>query len=223
MFEKGSAGGTALESILDLLGRQGPFGSRRHPEGEARRRRVGGEIVTLSRDKVVGVVDDMKLLGIDADAHLAHAAPVGLGRHGAHQPVQALRREAAPLVQGQHLVDGRVEVEGEVDAGLRVAQQRQVLGARQAGEDAALLGAVADAELGDAVRRQRHRLAPGRVAVVEGAAELLETLERRGLPYGLLTNDACHSPEEKTEYLRTSGVVVDADRFCSAAGKARPR
>ena len=48
-------------------------------------------------------------------------------------------------------------VDAHAAAGHR-RRQHQVLLAGQAGEDAALLGAVADAQVGDAVRRQRDRL-----------------------------------------------------------------
>lgn len=43
---------------------------------------------------------------------------------------------------------------------------------------------------------------------VDGAAELIAFLRQNNIPFALLTNDSCHSPEEKTLHLREGGVDV---------------
>ena len=61
-------------------------------------------------------------------------------------PLQEVREQAVDRLVGHA-------------AGTDLREQRQVLLGREAGEDAALLGTVADAEANDAVRRQADRLA----------------------------------------------------------------
>jgi HAD superfamily hydrolase (TIGR01450 family) len=49
-----------------------------------------------------------------------------------------------------------------------------------------------------------------------GAQPFIDALRARRVPFVLITNDACHSPEEKCLHLRGSGVEVAADELVSA-------
>lgn len=48
-----------------------------------------------------------------------------------------------------------------------------------------------------------------------GAAEVLATVRRQGLPFTLLTNDGCSSPEQKCAKLRESGLDLDPSELVS--------
>ncbi|MDT8390901.1 MAG: HAD-IIA family hydrolase [Lentisphaeria bacterium] len=50
---------------------------------------------------------------------------------------------------------------------------------------------------------------------IPGAPDLLRELRRRRVPFGLLTNDGCHSPEEKSGFLRACGMDVGAEDLIS--------
>jgi NagD protein len=50
-----------------------------------------------------------------------------------------------------------------------------------------------------------------------GAVELLAQLRAEGVPYALLTNDGCSSPEEKTAYLGSAGIEVSVEEIYSAS------
>ncbi len=50
---------------------------------------------------------------------------------------------------------------------------------------------------------------------VPGACELIEWLHEIGKPFFLLTNDGCHSPEEKTEALRACGMEFSPNEIVS--------
>lgn len=45
---------------------------------------------------------------------------------------------------------------------------------------------------------------------IPGAPELLRELKQCGMPFSLLTNDGCHSPEQKSRFLRDCGMPVAA-------------
>ncbi len=51
---------------------------------------------------------------------------------------------------------------------------------------------------------------------IEGAKAVLEFVESCQLPYIFLTNDACHSRQEKSSYLQTAGLPVTAEHIVSA-------
>lgn len=50
---------------------------------------------------------------------------------------------------------------------------------------------------------------------IPGAPELLQDLRKRHIPFGLLTNDGCHSPEEKSGFMRECGMDVTAGELIS--------
>ena len=50
---------------------------------------------------------------------------------------------------------------------------------------------------------------------IPGAPELLRDLRSRNLPFALLTNDGCHSPEEKSGHLRACGMNIAAEELIS--------
>jgi len=49
-----------------------------------------------------------------------------------------------------------------------------------------------------------------------GASELLNTLSQKTIAFTLLTNDACHSPAEKSASLRKIGIPVDQEDIVSS-------
>lgn len=52
-----------------------------------------------------------------------------------------------------------------------------------------------------------------------GSLDLIDWLRKTGVPFNLLTNDGCHSPEEKTEFLRRCGFDFEvADVVSSSHG-----
>jgi len=61
----------------------------------------------------------------------------------------------------------------------------------------------------------RHRRA------LPGAVELLALLRAEGLPFTLLTNDGCSSPQEKVAYLRSGGIEVAEEDIYSASHAIR--
>lgn len=50
---------------------------------------------------------------------------------------------------------------------------------------------------------------------IPGAPELLRELRRKDLSFALLTNDGCHSPEQKSRFLRECGMQVMAEDIVS--------
>ncbi|NOY81160.1 MAG: HAD-IIA family hydrolase [Kiritimatiellaeota bacterium] len=50
-----------------------------------------------------------------------------------------------------------------------------------------------------------------------GSLELIEQLRRAAVPFNLLTNDGCHSPEEKTAYLRRCGFDFGPEDIVSSS------
>jgi len=50
-----------------------------------------------------------------------------------------------------------------------------------------------------------------------GSIELVEWLRETGFPFALLTNDGCHSPEEKTGFLAQCGMDFRVDEIVSAS------
>jgi len=50
---------------------------------------------------------------------------------------------------------------------------------------------------------------------IPGAPALLGELREKGIPFSLLTNDGCHSPEQKSYFLRECGMEVTADDLIS--------
>ncbi len=50
-----------------------------------------------------------------------------------------------------------------------------------------------------------------------GAAEFIDTLHRDRFPFSVLTNDGCHSPEEKSGFLRDCGIRVEPEDIISCA------
>lgn len=50
---------------------------------------------------------------------------------------------------------------------------------------------------------------------IPGAPELLRDLRTRSIPFALLTNDGCHSPEEKSGFMRDCGMNVAAEELIS--------
>ena len=51
---------------------------------------------------------------------------------------------------------------------------------------------------------------------IPGAAELISYLDDINFPYLYLTNDSCHSAEQKSEYLKKKGVPARRERVLSA-------
>jgi len=50
---------------------------------------------------------------------------------------------------------------------------------------------------------------------IAGAPALLEELRGTGMPFSLLTNDGCHSPEQKSRFLRDCGMRIGAEDVVS--------
>ena len=52
---------------------------------------------------------------------------------------------------------------------------------------------------------------------VAGSAELIDRLRAEGMPFSLLTNDGCHSPEEKVERLSKCGLCFSPEEIVSCS------
>lgn len=50
-----------------------------------------------------------------------------------------------------------------------------------------------------------------------GAAEFVDTLHRQRFPFSVLTNDGCHSPEEKSGFMQNCGIRVEPGDIVSCA------
>ncbi len=59
-------------------------------------------------------------------------------------------------------------------------------------------------------------LVKGRIPV-PGADSMIRLLHQRNLPFALLTNDGCHSPQEKADHLAKGGIPVRPEELASCS------
>ena len=105
-----------------------------------------------------GVHDDRRQAFGDLVEQQQLGARAQDARHGQHLLLAARQAHARAGAAFAQVGEQAVDLVERHAAWRHFRRQQQVFLAVEAGEDAALLGAVADAELGDAVRRQVHRL-----------------------------------------------------------------